>query len=126
LSIGAPSDTASTFIITQIDDTDFSKGNLVVQYDSIEIQQLSISQLLNPDGLDEAGYVLLDTSDGVFIAVFIPHFSEHTIIISSLIEAVGGITAVIFYAVICIVAVAVFFGSSLTNFIRFKRYFRKK
>ena len=77
--------------------------------------------------IDYESWILIPTENsGEYVILFyIPHFSEHTITIHSIVEAVGGITAFMFYIVICIVA-GVLFLSRFYMRPLFLTYFRKK
>ena len=83
LTVEAPSGTQATFVIIEIDDSDFSTEDIVVTYDGAEIAQISLSQFINPSELSEPKYVILGTADGNHIGVFVPSFSAHTITITS-------------------------------------------
>jgi hypothetical protein len=87
------------------------EGNLLIEYDGEAIEMAdNIIDIMNPndDGL-HAEYLLTVGADGVVMMLFsIPHFSEHTISITSIaqvVEALGGVTAIILYlAIIGLVA----------------------
>jgi len=67
----------------------------------------------NNDGL-HAEYLITEGKNGLQIAVSIPHFSEHEIIISSIVEiidTVGGINSLILYIAIFAIVAIVFVGA---------------
>jgi len=95
---------ARTVLLT-IDPTLFDTDDLQVTFDG---QPISIAESLedamdpNNDGSNPEYYLVVTGSD-ITAFVTVPHFSDHTISIQSLsqvVEAVGGITAVIMYIVI--------------------------
>ena len=96
-------------------------------YDEEEIEETpNLESFFNDDSTD-AEYILLQSSNLEYVLCLrIPEFSEHTITITSLIETIGGITALIFYILIVVVALVVFIVPTLTNFIRFRRTFQNK
>ena len=57
---------------------------------------------------------VLENEEILYLFVKVPHFSEHTITISSLaadvVDALGGLSAMMYYLAICIVTVGVFVG----------------
>ena len=89
--------------------------NVKVEYDNEPISWVDFDTIFDSDqedtdatakwtsvlAIDENGEQIL------YILVY-THFSEHTITISSIIEAVGGITMMFLYAAFCVIAVIVF------------------
>ena len=100
--------------IVVIDITDNSvidtNGKIVVKFDDVEINMAnSVSDILNPNGDVFPKYAIVTTQAGTQLLLWVPHFSEHTITITSLaqvVDALGGPTAVLLYIVFCI-AIAV-------------------
>jgi len=95
------------------------------------ITKVGFNELLNPDsGEDSATWTSVlayDTSGEPMLFILInTHFSEHTITISSIVEAIGGITAVILHAFICAAVFFVFLAPMVTNIIRRRMQLKKK
>jgi len=100
----AGEETAKTIIIT-IDENVIEVGNIIVEYDGIVIKEADdIEDILNArdDGSLPEYYMITDKEERKLL-VSIPYFSEHTITISSIAEAVSGIIAITIYLVFCIV-----------------------
>lgn len=96
-------------------------NDLVVEYDGEAIRMADdTADVLNPnnDGI-HAEYLITIGTDGIEILISIPHFSEHMISITTLppevmeeiVEAIGGIHAIILYMLICVIASALFIGT---------------
>lgn len=98
-TVGASNITAGTFVFLFIDKNVFADTTIKIVYDNQELDKMPLSQFLHPQSLTEPAYVLLSTKEGNYIGVYFPHFSEHTVIITpeKVIEALGGITAIIIY-----------------------------
>ena len=92
-------------IFAEIFDLD---NNIVVEYDGIQIKKADDF----PDSLrsDDDGslpeYFVVDN----YVIISIPLFSEHTITIQTIIEAISGTTAIILYLAIAIIAIILFVG----------------
>ena len=83
---------------------DLSKS-LDFKYDGEPLQMADdLADVLDPnnDGL-HAEYLLTKGANGMQIIISIPHFSEHEITISSVVEAIGSITAFAIYIVIFLI-----------------------
>lgn len=86
---------------------------LTVMYDAEQINMANdIADILNPndDGSLPEYYVVTENG-GKQVLVSIPHFSEHSITVSSVIEALGGTTVIAAYVVIAVVAAVFFIGA---------------
>lgn len=92
-----------------VDDPD----KVVVKYDDVIIERSKDIILFFSAQNNKDSWAIFPTEQpGKYVILFkISHFSEHTITISSVIDALGGITAVTFYAVLSVVAVIVFAGT---------------
>jgi len=114
---GNESSTGKTIIINVNSSVLNSDKDIAVEYDGKTIKMADdINDVLNPnDDGSNPEYLISKGANGTQILVSIPHFSEHEIMIYSLaenvVEALGGITAVIIYIAICMVAAAVFVSS---------------
>jgi len=120
---GEGSDTIIAIYLPEVTENE----KLVVTYDEEEIEETQNLESFFSNDNTNAEYILLQSSDLEYVLCLrIPEFSEHTITITSLIETIGGITALIFYILIVVVALVVFIVPTLTNFIRFRRTFQNK
>ena len=105
--IGAEANTPGTSFIFTIPTTDISIDAIMVRYDDTLINEVSISTFLyQPQASENPIYAVIETGDSLAIIVYAPSFSQHTITISSVIETIGGLTALMLYLVFCIVVVA--------------------
>lgn len=114
---GNESRTGKTVVINVNSSMFNSDKNIAVKYDGENIKMADdINDVLNPndDGSNPEYFVSVG-ANGTQISVSIPHFSEHEITIYSLaenvVEALGGVTAMIIYIAICMVAAVVFVSS---------------
>ncbi len=116
LKINGDENITGKTLVINVEEGIFKNPNkMVVKYDG-ETTKIAddIDDVLNPD--DDGSrpeYLVTHGANGTQIIVSIPHFSEHEITVYSVaevVEALGGITAVILYIVICTVAAIVFVG----------------
>ncbi len=79
-----------------------SQGEFTVEYDGELIETADdINDILNPnDDGSHPEYLIIMGANGMQILISVPHFSEHIITISSVIEAIGGATALVLYIAI--------------------------
>ncbi len=117
LRINGDEKSAGKTIIINLDNKIFDPPNeLVLKYDGENIEMADdLIDVLDPnnDGL-HAEYLITEGKNGLQIAVSIPHFSEHEITISSVVEiidAVGGINSIILYVIIFSIIAIVFVGA---------------
>ena len=102
---GYEKSTGKTIAMIIDEDMFDSFGNLVVTYDGEPISMAdNISDILDPndDGIN-AEYLITMGQEVNEILISVPHFSEHTITISSIsevVEAIGGVTALFLYITI--------------------------
>ncbi len=92
-------------------------GNAYVKFDGSIITKVSLSTLVNETSTSKAYYSDINTSSGMYVFVYVPHFSNHTVQVSNTAYPsnvspniteyyiIGGIIAVI--AIIGIVAVVI-------------------
>jgi len=132
-TVGAAEGTLSEIIAIQLEAQTLSDiSNLQVSYDENEIEKISFIELFSIEGSEtKAKYTSILAYDGngeetAYILFYIPHFSEHTITISSVAELVviGGLTALALYMVICLLGVSFFVYPVFTGLVR--RTFRRK
>ena len=120
-------ETAKTILIT-IDQNIITSTDLLVEYDGITIRKatdLEDSLYAGDDGsLPE--YYVISNQDETTCVISIPYFSEHTITISSVVEAALNLTAIILYIVISAIVLFLFFSPMLANLLHIQRRSRKK
>jgi len=100
-----------TLIAIYIDGVE-NQDDVLLTYDNVKIERTSdVLSFLTPQNT-EVGWVLLPTErEGEYVVLLYTEFSEHTVTITSIIEAVGGIDAVILYVVIATIVAITFIGS---------------
>lgn len=111
-------------LFSQSDITD-----VTVTYDEAAIEQVNLSDIFSLGGNEtEAKYTRILTEDEtgkiIYCLVYVPHFSEHEITISTIkevVEKIGGIIAVVAYVAIGIVVAAVFLYPVFSGTIIYKR-----
>ena len=111
----------TTFAFYLSPDLDLDK--IFVEIDGIEIPLLDKDIVFDLEN-SEVGYTIIPTRDGEVLFVK-AKLSEHTITIYQIIETLGGITAVILYTAISVVAVTVFSSRVFTHPV-YLNYFRKR
>ena len=88
--------------------------NLEILWDGNTISEVGFSTIFDTDNPDVAQYSKIITYENGeevgYILLYTP-LSEHTITISSVVEAVGGISAIILYILIAIIVAIVFVGT---------------
>ena len=86
--------------------------HFTIEYDGEEINEISdVSEFFDLEDLEEnteLGWLRFLTTEGLYVFIRIPRFSEHTITISSVIGALSTITMTVFYTIFCVVAFLVF------------------
>jgi len=103
ITVVAPEGTQPAILAIHIQNTEIS--TIEVSCDGEPVQRGTLDVILNPEG-NKTLYAIISTGENdVHILLVVPHFSEHTITISSL---VGGIEVLIFYIAFCIVAALAF------------------
>lgn len=107
--ISAEDETPGTVFILKIENIDeffhtdtIDITNVRFKFDGESVEKTDFSQVIDADEESPTwtGFIIDDT---LYILGWIPHFSEHTITISSVVEAVGGIVAVVFYIAVFVV-----------------------
>ena len=109
--------------------------NVKVEYNNELISWVDFDTIFNSDQEDtdttaKWTNVLAINNNGeqiFYILIWIPHFSENTITISSsVVEALSFITAMILYVTISAIVLFVFLSPMLTNIIHRRMYFKKR
>jgi outer membrane protein assembly factor BamB len=126
-TISAETGTTATFVVLAIDRDVLTTENLQVTYDGSIIHQMSIERFIQPatNTESEPGYVFLLTSDGVYLAIYVPSFSTHTITVNEITSFFTGTIAFIFYLIVCTIVGVVVASPILLRTIR-KLYFQKE
>jgi hypothetical protein len=98
LSVNGEINTGKTIVIT-LDNNVLPLETIKIKYDGLLIKQaagfLDIIDA-NDDGSNPEYYPIREPNQTILL-ISVPHFSEHTITISSLVEALGGTTALLWY-----------------------------
>jgi hypothetical protein len=117
-TISAEEGTAGTFVAIHIGNEVLHPEDIKISYDGNSLSTIPIGNFLHPEENNEPGYIILWTEGEIYVLLYVPHFSEHTITISSLtqiIEVIGGTTAVILFVVIAVIVAVVFVGAGELN-----------
>ncbi len=113
-SISAEEGTSSTILVVNIDEKVLTNlNNLEVKYDGGKIEEFTdIEEFFNIDENSELGWIQLSTKTETFVFVRVPHFSEHTITITSVaqdvIQFLGGPESAVIYSMIFLFGSLVF------------------
>jgi len=75
---------------------------------------LDLSEFFSFDNPNEE-YMILSLKESTYVFVSVLEFSEHTITISSVVDALGGTTAILFYFAVCLIAGTVFLSYGLSG-----------
>jgi eukaryotic-like serine/threonine-protein kinase len=103
-TVSAGNDNPGTFFLVFISkDLSTNPDALKIELDGTTIQQMSIDKFLHPSQDQDAGYVTLSTSTGSYVAVYVPHFSTHTITISSLVTTLSSVAIAVLYILFCLI-----------------------
>jgi len=91
-------------------------NDIVVEYDGEHIDMATdFGAIFDPSDDSKATWIGLITGEIFYLLVFFPEFSEHSITIYTVAEAISGITAIIFYVAICVIAGIVFLSHALSG-----------
>ncbi|MCX6665601.1 MAG: PQQ-binding-like beta-propeller repeat protein [Euryarchaeota archaeon] len=114
-TVGADDGTQGTFIVVHIDGDVFSNSNNIdLTYDGEKLpQELDVTTFFDTQQNTEPAYLLMTStaSGDQFAFVRIPHFSTHTITISSIVDVFGGPIGVLFYLAIAVIVALLFIGT---------------
>jgi hypothetical protein len=112
-----------------LDQKDFTDIN--VEFDGTAIERVGFTEIFSMGDGDEEKYtrILAEGKNGtvMYCLVYIPHFSAHQITISleEIVEALGGVTAILLYIAISVIVTAVFIIPMLVNIVRRRKTFHK-
>lgn len=128
--VSAPKGTDGDTIAIRLDSTALSDlSNPQLYYDGEPLTKVGFNDLLNvEDQITEALWTSVLTIDengktAVYVLLYTP-FSEHSIMISSIVEGIGGVTALIFYMAISGIVLGVFFSPLAFNILRRRRHMK--
>jgi len=109
-TVAADDGTTGRYFVMEISNDLISNiESLKVSYDEItEVPKISIEEFLNPEKQESVGYVILSSSNGYYIILYVHHFSEHTITISSVIDVIGMPVAILFFIFISLICTVFF------------------
>ena len=118
-------------IVVKLESSVFPTDNLFdIKYDGVSIKEAEggFLDILDPtdDGALPQYYMFIEEStESMFFLISIPRFSEHTITITSIVQAIGGIIAVLLYITIGLIALSIFVGPIITGVIQRKMRLRR-
>ena len=109
LKINGEEQTGKTIVITANKDV-LAQGDFQISYDAVKINQadnfLDVIDPTNDGSLAE--YYIIKEKDQTIILISNPHFSEHTITISSIVEIISVTYAILLFLLITVIAILLF------------------
>lgn len=127
LQVSADDDTQGTVFVVSVDDTVWEElDDLQVTYDGAILEEtFDIGVFFSLHETTEPTWLRVQTMTGVYVFLWVPHFSEHTITIAALSEQIGLLTLLVFYTVISVLVMMVFLTPRIRNIMRKYWYTRK-
>lgn len=123
--VDGETETGNTVVIFTIDKSALTLDDITVEYDGEVVGMADdIDDILDPSNEDTPEYLVMIGANEIQILVSMP-LSAHTIAISSVVKAVGGIIAVILYVAICVIAGTMFLSRFYARPV-YLTFFRKK
>ena len=128
VTVSADDGTQGTFFVVSIDETMWENlDNVQVVYDDDVLEDTSdIGVFFSKDTTDDPTWIAVQTKTGAYILLWVPHFSEHTIILQNVVQTLLNPLAIALYIIIAVVTGTVFVGTSATRMKRLRRYYNKK
>jgi muconolactone delta-isomerase len=129
IQVDSNQDNAAFFLI-RLDSTAVADiTNLEVIYDNQTLSMGNIETIFNLQG-ETPSYAILLTEDKngdqvASVLVYVPHFSAHTITISSLVETINGLMVFLVYLAFAAIAGVIFLTKIFTHPV-YMNYFQKK
>jgi hypothetical protein len=100
--------------------------NVILEFDGEEVEKTNdITRFFSQNNTNVSWVIFPTEKSGRYVVFVNSIFSEHTITVYSIIESFGGITAILFYLAIGISAILLFIVPTVTNFVRFRKYYEK-
>ncbi|MCX6665930.1 MAG: hypothetical protein NT038_07745, partial [Euryarchaeota archaeon] len=116
-TVSAPDGTQGTIIVFRIDEGGVLSDldNIHLAYDDVSIaEETDVAAFFDVQHSVDPAWLRVLTTSGLYVFVWIPHFSTHTITISSVVGAVEGLT-VFLYIAVCVIAALVFITHGLSG-----------
>jgi len=127
LTISAEDNTSGKIFITSIENTVFSSSELELLFDGQEIQEISVDDLATLQDSENPVYAIYQAEgEDTIVYVYVPHFSTHTITISSIIKTVSIILLFTLYAAVCVIGAMGFIRAVYGSTFRFPGRRRKE
>ncbi|MCX6666353.1 MAG: carboxypeptidase regulatory-like domain-containing protein [Euryarchaeota archaeon] len=110
-TVSAPDGTQGTIIVVRIGEGVLADlDNVELTYDTGPIdEEHDVAAFFDIQHSTDPAWLRVLTTSGLYVFVRIPHFSTHTITISSILEIIP-IAIIIFYLVLCLIAATIFGG----------------
>ena len=126
-TVSADDGASATILVIRIGEGVLSDlDNLVVTYDEDIIDEVfDVEKFFDLEGNTDLGWLRFLTITGLYIFIRVPHFSTHTITISSIIDVLSGPYAIMIYIAISTTALILFLGPPITRLTR-KLFFQYK
>ena len=112
-TVNAPNGTQGTILVFHIGEGVLSDlNNVILTYDNASItEENDVAAFFDMHNSTDPAWLRVATNSGLYIFVRVPHFSTHTITISSVVGAFGGPNAILFYLAIAVIVALLFIGS---------------
>ena len=78
-------------------------NNIIFEFDGVPIEKADFNQVIDSEDENNTKWTGFFVGRTLYILGWVPHFSEHTITISSVVEAVGSVTVLALYIAIFVV-----------------------
>jgi len=108
--ISADNETPGTVFVLRIDNVDsffntdsLDINNIIFEFDGVPIEKADFNQVIDSEDENNTKWTGFFVGRTLYILGWVPHFSEHTITISSVVEAVGSVTVLALYIAIFVV-----------------------
>ncbi|MCX6666051.1 MAG: PQQ-binding-like beta-propeller repeat protein [Euryarchaeota archaeon] len=126
-TVSADDGTRGTILVIFIGEGVLSDLDTVdLAYDDVSIAEESdVAAFFTIHDNPDPAWLRVSTTSGLYVFVRIPHFSTHTITISSIIKAFSGPITILLYITFCIIAGSVFFVKILAHPI-YLQYLKRK
>lgn len=116
-TVSAPSGTLGKILVIRLGQGVLSDlDHVIVQYDNTPCEEsTNVLSFFDGGNRTNPSWLRVISTDGLCIFIYVPHFSEHTITISSIITALSSTTALLIYVTVSIIAGIVFISYGLSG-----------
>lgn len=127
-TVSAENGTNGTILVVRIGEGVLSDlDNVTITYDGNTLQEWTdIVTFFDIASNPDPGWLRTKTVQGLYVFIRVPHFSGHTITITSLVQLFEGPMILLLYTSCAIVALLILFIPRIKNIVRRELYLRKK